>query len=190
MTVYYIPPYDGVSNVTAFTPVNPRSTVLPFIFSTNIAQGFRMLAGNAMVRNTTGESRGICHRCLNTNQSPFGGAPCVDPDNMDTSSFPNKICPGGIRTTVSFPTCWDGKNLDSPDHQSHVAYATVPFEPYMPPVATRPLKVGERGVCPETHPVTLPQLMYEVIFDTTPFNDPNIWPEDGSQPFVFAMGDA
>jgi hypothetical protein len=23
MTVYYIPPYDGVSNVTAFKPVSP-----------------------------------------------------------------------------------------------------------------------------------------------------------------------
>jgi hypothetical protein len=31
--------------------------------------------------------------------------------------------------------------------------------------------------------------MYEVMWDTTPFNDKNMWPEDGSQPFVYSMGD-
>jgi hypothetical protein len=93
--------------------------------------------------------------------------------------------------TVTFPTCWDGKNLDSPDHQSHVAYATIPFEPYVDPVIVRPYTpMQERGKCPDTHPVHLPQVMYEVIFDTTSFNDVNLWPEDGSQPLVFSMGDA
>lgn len=23
---------------------------------------------------------------------------------------------------MSFPTCWDGKNIDSEDHKSHVSY--------------------------------------------------------------------
>jgi hypothetical protein len=32
--------------------------------------------------------------------------------------------------------------------------------------------------------------MYEVIFDTTEFNGEEMWPEDGSQPLVFSMGDA
>ncbi|KAF2677658.1 hypothetical protein K458DRAFT_319187 [Lentithecium fluviatile CBS 122367] len=155
MTVYYIPPYDGVSNVTAFTP------------------GFRMLAGNPMLRNTTGESRGICHRCMYKDQTPFGGAPCT---GEDTTNLPLRKCEGGIRTQVTFPTCWDGVNLDSPDHQSHVAYATIPFEPYGEP-------------CPDTHPVHLPQVMYEVIFDTTVFQDE--WAADNkTQPFVFSMGDA
>lgn len=36
----------------------------------------------------------------------------------------------------------------------------------------------------------LPQLMYEVMWDTRPFNDKELWGEDGSQPFVYAMGDA
>jgi hypothetical protein len=31
--------------------------------------------------------------------------------------------------------------------------------------------------------------MYEVMWDTTPFNNKSIWPEDGSQPFVYSMGD-
>ena len=45
------------------------------------------------------------------------------------------------------------------------------------------------GVCPPSHPVRLPQLMYEIMWDTTSFNDPALWPEDGSQPFVYSMGD-
>ncbi|ORY09841.1 hypothetical protein BCR34DRAFT_625552 [Clohesyomyces aquaticus] len=172
ITVYYIPPYDGVSNVTAFKP------------------GFRMLAGNPMLRSTKGESRGICHRCFGANFTPFGGAPCTEDD---TTSLPNKFCAGGIRTTVSFPTCWDGVNLDSPDHQSHVAYADIPFEPYFDPVVKQPYNVSvdeQRGKCPGSHPVKLPQLMYEVMWDTRPYNDKALWNEDGSQPFVYAMGDA
>lgn len=31
--------------------------------------------------------------------------------------------------------------------------------------------------------------MYEVMWDTTVFNDASLWPTDGSQPFVYSMGD-
>jgi Domain of unknown function (DUF1996) len=44
-----------------------------------------------------------------------------------------------LRLHVNFPSCWDGKHLDSADHQSHVAYAT-------------------RGSCPASHPVALPAI--------------------------------
>jgi hypothetical protein len=141
-----------------------------------------MLAGNPILRNTTGESRGICHRCVYKDSQPFGGAPCTE---EDTTFLPTRMCAGGIRTQVTFPTCWDGVNLDSPDHQSHVAYAEVPYEPYAEPLGIMP-----RGKCPEGFPVMLPQVMYEVMFDTTPFNDKALWGEEGTQPFVFSMGDA
>ncbi len=39
---------------------------------------------------------------------------------------------------VIFPQCWDGVNLDSPDHKSHMAYAS--------------------NGCPATHPVPLPEI--------------------------------
>jgi hypothetical protein len=45
------------------------------------------------------------------------------------------------------------------------------------------------GNCPSTHPVRIPQLMYEVVWDTTGFNNKDEWPEDGSQPFVLSTGD-
>jgi hypothetical protein len=78
--------------------------------------------------------------------------------------------------TLILSSCWDGKNLDSADHTSHVSYPTTgTFE--------------KNGACPSTHPIKLPQLMFEVIWDTTAFNDKSLWPKDGSQPFLLSMGD-
>jgi hypothetical protein len=51
----------------------------------------------------------------------------------------------GLRLLVNFPSCWDGKNLDSANHQSHMAYAT-------------------NGVCPATHPVEVPGLLLVVRY--------------------------
>ncbi|CAO2658112.1 Nn.00g073720.m01.CDS01 [Neocucurbitaria sp. VM-36] len=156
VTVYYIPPYDGKAKVTAFP------------------KGFRMLVGDPGLRAKEGQQKQLCHRCFsNMKQDPFGGAPCTGADTFD---LPKSTCGGGIRTTITFPTCWDGKNLDSPNHKDHVAYpSSGSFE--------------SGGPCPASHPVKMPQLMYEVMWDTTPFNDKSIWPTDGSQPFVYSMGD-
>lgn len=37
-----------------------------------------------------------------------------------------KKCPNGITAQVIFPSCWDGMEVDSPDHKSHVS--TKPFK--------------------------------------------------------------
>ena len=44
--------------------------------------------------------------------------------------------------SIMFPQCWDGVNLDSPNHKSHMAYG-----------AGWP----DKG-CPSTHPVPLAQI--------------------------------
>lgn len=38
----------------------------------------------------------------------------------ETVAFPAHHCPYGIMTSLRFPTCWDGVNLDSPDHMAHM----------------------------------------------------------------------
>jgi hypothetical protein len=128
-----------------------------------------MVAGDPALRDKKGAFPGICHRC---NGNGAGGAPC---DSRDTSNFPAKTCPGGIRATVIFPTCWDGKNLDSPDHKSHMAY-----------VPNRAVLAGAN--CPTTHPIRVPQVMYEIMWDTRPFNDAKYF-QNGNQPFVYSFGD-
>ena len=136
-------------------------------------KGFRMFAGDPNLRTKEGTYPGICHRCLSASELVSGGsgAPC---DRSDTSEFPKKPC-AGIRATVIFPSCWDGKNLDSPDHRQHVAYAPG-----------NSALAGDK--CPTTHPIRIPQVMYEIMFDTRQFSDPKYW-QDGKQPLVYSFGD-
>ncbi|KAF2648543.1 hypothetical protein K491DRAFT_684613 [Lophiostoma macrostomum CBS 122681] len=154
MTVYYmqnqLADYAQKAKVKAFQP------------------GFRMLIGNptANTRQEAEKYQQLTYTCL---QNPGTRFP-------ETKAFPTKPCPAGIMVNLRFPTCWDGKNLDSPDHISHMSYpASGVFE--------------SQGPCPDSHPVRMPQVMYEVIFETQVFNDTSLWPEDGSQPFVWSFGD-
>ncbi|KAK4663753.1 uncharacterized protein QC763_503150 [Podospora pseudopauciseta] len=158
ITVYYM------TSVFGSTSGNGKVTAFP--------PGFRMLAGSPDITSKDRTFPGICHRC---NGNTTGFTPC---DSADSSELPTKVCPGGIRGSVIFPSCWDGKNLDSPDHSSHVAYS---------PVGGGRL-AGQ--ACPETHPVRIPQLMYEMLWDTSQFNDPAYFDETAKrQPFVYSFGD-
>ncbi|RXW18758.1 hypothetical protein EST38_g7097 [Candolleomyces aberdarensis] len=166
MTIYYFQPGPPTKNlnITAFAP------------------GFRMIVGHPMRRTddiptTSPEYRQTSYRCFET-EDPLANA--VPGYAGDTFHLPNKICEHGIRSNIYFPQCWDGVNLDSPDHSSHVAF----------PGDTSSTGLHIFGTdCPATHPVRLPLLFIEIIWDTRQFNDPEIWPKDGTQPFVFSMGD-
>ncbi len=63
-------------------------------------------------------------------------------------------CNVGSRLTVSvrFPYCWDGRNLDAPDHRSHLSYGVN----------------NTWGPCPASHPVHLPELTEFAHFDNVP----------------------
>ncbi|KAB8230286.1 DUF1996 domain-containing protein [Aspergillus alliaceus] len=127
-------------------------------------RGFRMLAGDPFKRNYTAdfESQAVSYACLDYN----------GPAKPETNGFPDYNCPDGLRVQIFFPSCWDGKNLDSPDHQSHMAY----------PVSG----TYDNGICPDTHPVHLVSLFFEVIWQT------NLFAADwhgNIQPFVLANGD-
>lgn len=71
-----------------------------------------------------------------------------------------------VRLTITFPPCWNGVDLDVPDHHSHMAYVT--WSP-------------EAGIhCPASHPVALPQVSYNFAFPVTtetvyPFGDSRAW---------------
>jgi len=156
LTAYYIPDTNNKLKVTAFKP------------------GFRMLVGDAAMQSKSTVHK-VCHRCM----PKSGDASNINCGAPDAQTLPTGMCDGGIRSIITFPTCWDGKNLDSPDHESHVAYGT----------GSAANDVGPTGTCPTTHPVVIPQVMYEVMWDTRPFNDKSLWPTDGSQPFFWSTGD-
>ena len=92
--------------------------------------GLRMIAGDS--KATTAQPTRIIHyNCL---YYPSGG-------QATGSSATMPSCPSGtyLSAKITFPSCWDGVNLDSADHKSHMAYPS-------------------RQVCPATHPVGLPAL--------------------------------
>lgn len=93
--------------------------------------GFRMIVGNA---GATGpqEDQPYEFRCEGAEEfrSAEGGEiPRCSTDELLTLS-------------ITFPECWDGQNLDSPDHKSHVAAAGAS--------------------CPSSHPVRIPTITMNV----------------------------
>ncbi|RDG30846.1 DUF1996 domain-containing protein [Streptomyces corynorhini] len=48
------------------------------------------------------------------------------------------------------PSCWDGKYLDTPNHQSHMAYPTA--------------QGANQDVCPASHPVALPMIEFKMAW--------------------------
>lgn len=84
-------------------------------------------------------------------------------------NFPDiNMCQDGIRLQVFFPQCWDGVNLDSPDHTSHMAY---------------PVDTYDGGHCPESHPVHTVAIFYEQVVPVSNFN---YW---GQGAYVISTGD-
>lgn len=130
-----------------------------------------MRNGDPNVRNATSAFRfqGIDYTCLVREDTRYTNR---------SATFSDHMYPMGILTTIYFPSCWDGININSPDHYSHVSWPTEGDH-------------DDGGPCPATHPVKIPQIILEVQWDTHEFNMPELWPEEpGIQPFVWSFGDA
>ncbi|WP_236028450.1 DUF1996 domain-containing protein [Paractinoplanes lichenicola] len=128
---YWIPTFYNGN-----TPVEPTTGIFYYlgegVRDDLIAQtqpfplGLRIVAGNA---KATGPNDNTISRwsCLHAGDAG--------------SSHDFVTCPPGtmLESYLDFPHCWDGVNLDSPDHKSHMAY----------PV---------NNACPASHPVVVPKL--------------------------------
>ncbi|KAF4626134.1 hypothetical protein G7Y89_g12029 [Cudoniella acicularis] len=147
LTVYY----------TQFDLSNDKLASQPI---TVFKPGFRMTVGSPATTGTA--ESGLSYQCMSGSSR-----------GTITKDFPTSACSGGIFTTHHFPACWDGVNLDSPDHQSHM-YDTVSSEGFV-----------NAGKCPSTHPVRVPQVTYETVWDTTKFN--SMWTSGAKNPFVWSF---
>jgi len=95
--------------------------------------GLKVVAGNA---KATGEADSIARwSCLHHGE--------VNP----SKNFVNCPADSKLETYLDFPQCWNGRDLDSADHKSHLAYP-----------------VG--GNCTSTHPVALPKLRFVLRYST------------------------
>jgi hypothetical protein len=139
----------GIANRSAYwvpaviakdgTPLKPRSAQIYYKTGYNgiapkdvkpFPQGLRVIAGDMRVK-----APGQEHAFWSC--EVYNGHPNAIPD-----------CPAGqaVIMQVFFPQCWNGKDLDSPDHKGHMSY----------PV---------NGACPATHPVAIPEISFHVYYD-------------------------
>ncbi|BFZ55263.1 hypothetical protein PYCC9005_002303 [Savitreella phatthalungensis] len=170
-SAYWVPQLYHVSQAGQYTAVGLVGGITVYYLQRGppgpagkilaVPNGLRMIAGDPFRRtqnNSDLTQSQIGWVCL-------GGAGY----NGNFSTFGN--CPNGLRQQIFFPNCWDGVNLDSPDHKSHMAYS------------------GPDGnyACPASHPVKLVSLFYEVMWDVNAFKD-QYW-NGTTAPFVLAQGD-
>ncbi len=131
---YWVPTLVSAAGVA----IAPRSATVYYRRHTLSAlrafpPDFKLIAGNS--KATAAQSL----RVTSWNCGPGGVRP--------QSTIPT--CPNagrrGLALHVQFPDCWDGVSLDSPDHQSHMAYSV-------------------RGRCPSDHPVAMPALQVNIRY--------------------------
>lgn len=130
--------------------------------------GLRMISGSPFRRDYNSarpDDNAVSYVCLD-----YAGGHKGDPEWAQRNSFFNHNCPNGMRAQVFFRSCWDGVNLDSADHMSHMAW---------------PSGGVDGGECPKSHPVRLVSLFYEFIYRVQDF------PHNGAAgpTWVFANGD-
>lgn len=117
-----VPPVVMVATYRRLTSVPVR----PF------PAGLKMVAGDASAR------------AAQSSEVAFWS--CASAPDLRSSTIP--ACPGarrGLQLHVNFPDCWDGKRLDSANHQSHMAYSS-------------------EGACPASHPVAVPSLSVQISY--------------------------
>lgn len=134
--------------------------------------GFRMLAGDPFQRNFTWpvpdppksewtgaqgsqaalKQKALGFNCLNYEQT---AEPSLGRHFLPNKTYLDEHCTDGVRFEMMFPSCWNGKDVDSDDHASHVAYPSLVMD----------------GTCPEGYETRLVSLFFETIWNTYAFKD-------------------
>lgn len=135
-------------------------------------EGFRMLAGDPFQRNFTWpvpdppksewkgdqasqaslKQKALGFNCLNYEKT---AEPSLGRHFLPNKTYLDEHCTDGVRFEMMFPSCWNGKDVDSDDHASHVAYPSLVMD----------------GTCPEGFEKRLVSLFFETIWNTYAFKD-------------------
>ena len=100
---------------------------------------------------------------LGTNRDGWPEKPkwrCQD-SQIKTDTIPQNCAAGQIYVQLTSPECWDGKNLDSANHRSHMAY--------------KKYNNSGQALCPRTHPVIIPQFTLTAVFTQAANGEASDW---------------
>jgi len=113
-----------------------------------IPVGLRIIAGNAMSQpgqeQDTSIVRWHCQSWGSDSSNP-----------RFSSSIPECLAPDRVRLDIFFPSCWNGIDLDSFDHKSHMTYPVNEGGP-------------NGSYCPASHPVPIVRPSYHYAFGVKP----------------------
>lgn len=156
---YWVPAMIDTKDGTPVTPDSigvyyKASYEVPAAQTNPIPAGLRMIAGDPAATAPNPAVFSMRFKCI--------GGPNNQNDHYG-SEIPNCDVGATVWSEVFFPQCWDGVNLDSPDHKSHMSYVvqdqTAPYAKH----------------CPSTHPVAIPAITFNVLYTVTELNAPLRW---------------
>ncbi len=166
---YWVPTMIDTATNTPIAPIQivvyyKSGGLVPKQYITAPPKGLRMITGD--MRNTKPWNNPslippVFYSCItsttpNPNPSTWPAKPCLDIKTAD-----GKTIPGWINMDVNMPQCWDGVNLDSADHKSHMAY---------PSAANK-----TANYCPATHPIAIPKIDMQIRYQPPPNGDVSKW---------------
>jgi len=155
-SAYWVP---SMINTLTNAPIQPNGDVLVYYKSGGIdaalikapPKGLRVIAGDMKAKDNSvfNHAEYTCHPGANSKRTNW-------PKTMEIPS--GAACEPGddLMFSIGFPQCWDGKNLDSPNHKDHMAYP------------------HDRS-CPATHPIPIPEIGVNVHFIVKETDDLTKW---------------
>ena len=156
----------GAINTENSEPIAPNGNVLVYYKNGAIdgklikapPKGLRMIAGDMTKKDNSYYSYAgfTCHPGANSKRSTW-------PRSQEIPTGANCQAGDDLMFSVFFPQCWDGKNLDSPNHKDHMAYAQNLW----------PVKSGY--ACPATHPIAIPEITVNVHHTILPHDNLTKW---------------
>ena len=114
-----------------------------------IPPGLRMIAGDHSTQPGQTQSTSVVRWHCQSWESDDAENPVF------SATIPECEAPDRVRMDIFFPSCWNGVDLDSADHKSHMAY---------------PVNAGgpEGTHCPDSHPVPIVRPSYHYAFGVKP----------------------
>ncbi|KAF1951077.1 hypothetical protein CC80DRAFT_216657 [Byssothecium circinans] len=120
-SLYWRPTLFWNGNNTGFYRVPEKFLKLYYKFGdgnvranvTEFPENFQMIAGDPFKRSDGANPAGIKWACLGPNYS-----------RIDATGFPKGFdsCKEGLTSEITFPSCWNGKDVDPKNPSAHMAY--------------------------------------------------------------------